>query len=331
MYTLQNVEHAVIAVMNDGTQYNLALVCERIGIEETKNEIAVRLNLTVRNVQVGNSLLISSMRMTTPIYVFAYLNGIRIEVFRGRVWKVGGDIIKDEKFTVTAYDDMMYLNKSKEFVFYPSGTGTKAIVTGKLADYGIPLGGYNGPDISHEKLVYNSKTIASVITETLEDARKKTGAKCTAFMREGKFYVSPYGSNTTIYKFTEDNCITGDYTESMLSLITKVLVIGKEDDDGRRAIETTSVGDMSYGVLLDIVVNNDETFVDAKSEADQIIKDKGTPEETLSITTINIPTVHKGDVHYVSVGAAQGYAMVLGVSHDIRGMTMTLDMELVSI
>ena len=329
MYTLHNIEHAVIAALYDGNTVNLAQVCERIGIEEAKNEIACRLNLTVRNVLYkADTLLIEMMRMVTTVYVFAYVNGIKTEVFRGRIWKVSGDVVKNDKFTVTCYDDLMYLNKSKDFAFYPSGTGTKTVVTGKLPEYGIPLGGYDGPDVSHEKLVFSKKTPASMMKETLADAELRSGARCVMYMFEGKFYVRRFGTNETMYKFTEQNCVSGDYSESILNLVTKVLVIGKEDDDGRRPIETTATGDMQYGVLLDVVVNNEETFVDAKADAENIIKEKGKPEEKLTIQTINIPTVHKGDVHYVAVGAAVGYCRVLGVSHDIRAMTMTMEVEL---
>ena len=330
MYQLQNVEHSVVIVLKNGDMLNLINVCEQIGIEEPKNEVANRVNLTVRNVIYKDKLLISYMYMALDCYIYAFVNDIKTELFRGRVWKVNGDIIHYEKFTITCYDDSMYLNKAKTYALYAAGTDTKTIIKNQLDQVGISLGGYTGPQHTHEKLVYQKKSHAGIIKDVMDKCYAMTGVRCATYMKQGKYYVSAYGENDTVYRFTEQNAISGEYTETMLNLITRVLVLGKngDPDEERRVIQTTSTGDVQYGIITDIVVNNDDTFDTAKGEADQIIANKGKVEQTISIKTVNIPTVHKGDVHYITIGAANGYAKIMGVSHDIKNMTMTMECEM---
>lgn len=334
MFEPARVKHSVVAVLSDGTQVDVTDACERTGLEENKGEYAQRANLTLRNVTHNGKRLVSILPLCSRFYVFARYTEpsgtiTRKELFRGGNWKVSGSLLSDEAFTVTAYDDLMYLIKSKESRFYAQGTTTDTILKGIFAEYGIPLGRYNGPVVSHDKLVFKSKTIAASIKEALDDAKKKGAPECFPRMTEGRVDVIPYGFNDTVYVFDDKNTASGQYSESMLNLVTKVNVMGKADDDGKSAIEATVRGNTQYGIIIDIVDRNDETLAHAQSAAQDIIDEKGEPEKTKTFTAVNVPFVRKGDIAYMNVGPTLGYAKVLGVSHDIRAGTMQMEVEMV--
>ncbi len=334
MFEPARVKHTIVAVLSDGTQVDVSDACERVGLEENKGEYAQRANLTLRNVTHEGKRLVSILPLCSRFYVFSRYTDAsgsttRTELFRGGNWKVSGSLLSDEAFTVTAYDDMMYLIKSKESRFYAQGTVTDAILKGMFKEYGIPLGTYNGPKVSHDKLVFKSKTIASAIKEALDDAKKKGAPECFLRMTDGHVDVIPYGFNETVYVFDDTNTTSGSYSESMLNLITKVNVMGKADDAGKSAIEATVRGSTEYGIIIDIVDRNDETLAHAQSAAQDIIDEKGKPEKTKTFVAVNVPYVRKGDIVYMNVGPTVGYAKVLGVSHDIKACTMQMEVEMV--
>lgn len=71
--------------------------------------------------------------------------------------------------------------------------------------------------------------------------------------RKGKVYVVPYANNTTVYHFTAENVNTASHKRSTAGMITRVKVIGQEDDEGNSSVEAVLNGDTKYGVRQRIV------------------------------------------------------------------------------
>ena len=63
-----------------------------------------------------------------------------------------------------------------------------------------------------------------------------------------------------------------------------------------------------------------------EKEAKNILKEKGKPEETITVSTIDVPMVRKGDKIKLVAGNLAGYFIVEGVTHN--GFEKTMEMEL---
>ena len=114
-------------------------------------------------------------------------------------------------------------------------------------------------------------------------------------------------------------------------MITKVIIVGKADDDDREPIEATVSGNTStYGTLQKIQSRSENTsLADAKIEAQNTIDENGKPKWEYEISAPDIPWIRKGDKIYVSAGEIAGYRIVTEVDRtsdrQTREMTLTLE------
>ena len=144
--------------------------------------------------------------------------------------------------------------------------------------------------------------------------------------------VKPVGSNTTIYHFLAGkNVIKTASGWTLDGVITKVVIMGKTDDNGREPIEATITGKTSeYGTLQKIQSRRESTsLADAKIEAKNTIDEDGEPKWEYEITSSDIPWIRKGDKIYVSAGEIEGYRIVSDIDrtidHKRREMILTLE------
>lgn len=96
----------------------------------------------------------------------------------------------------------------------------------------------------HAKTPFKNEYISDMIEQLLDDAVKQGAEKCIIRASKGTVSVLPEGGNDTIYHFDEDGSIevTKDKV-SIQGLITRVKVVGKEDSEGRQAVEAIVDGD----------------------------------------------------------------------------------------
>ena len=258
--------------MSNGQQLRLDEVAENIAWEENESELAIRLNLTLRDIPYGNGRLADVIALCTAVYLYADWGEGQQEIFRGMVWEWQHSQIHDDEIILTCYDLLFYLQKSKDFFYFSKGKSTRSIISNILSTWAITLGGYDGPNVAHEKITYKNKTIASMLNETLDEAKKLGGGK--AFIRavKGAVYVVAYGSNSPVYHFSADmNLIQTSDKFSMVNLVTRVVIMGKEDDEGRPSVETSISGRTEYGILQDIQTMGSLTLEEAKAKAEELL------------------------------------------------------------
>lgn len=329
---LAKIKYYVIAALSNGSQIHLEEVAENIAWEENENELATRLNLTLKDVPYGDGRLSTAISLCTAIYVY-YNDGSddgtgRKEVFRGTVWEWEHSRINDDDIILTAYDLLYYLQKSKDNAYFEKGTGTSGICGSLLSKWGVALGEFSGPSITHEKVLYKNKTISAMLTETLDAAEQESGTKYVIRAKEGKCEIVKPGSNSEIWRFTAStNLIASRDSFSMASLVTRVVIYGKEDNDGRPKIEATINGKTEYGVLQEIVNVGSSTIDEAKSNANGIIKDRGEPQRTISLQSPDAPWIRKGDKIFAETDTMSGYFCVLSVAHNATSATMQMEVE----
>ncbi len=331
---ISNIKYSVIAMLTSGKEVYLDKVATNIAWEENENELATRLNLTVRDVAIpseaGGGRLATKLALCTAIYVFADYGSGKKEVFRGTIWEWSHSQVHDDEIVITAYDPLFYLQKSEDYALYSAGKSTKDICTEVLSNWGVPLGTFNAPSITHEKLVLKTKKISAILTEVLDKAKQKLGAGYVIRSTKGKCEILGMGQNDDIWTFSVDkNLMSVSDKYSMTNLITKVVILGKEDKDGakRPPVEATEYGDTKYGTIQKIMTLGSKKLEDAKEEAKQVIAEKGKPERKMQLISPDFPEIRKGDRIRVVTDNVDGYFFVLSVGHNATTQQMQMEVE----
>ena len=322
--------YTVKAVASDGTKYTLNNALTDLILDEPEGALAQSVSISLRNVKVGSGHLSGCITDDMRIYVNADDGQKKEEVFRGFVWNYDYQSSTEKEIRVKAYDNLIYLQQSKDCLYFSAGKYSDAIIKSICSKWGIKLS-YAYSKIKHSKLPFNNKYISDIIIEILEAVRKQTGKKYVIRSVKDTLQINPVGSNTEIYTFkAKKSAISTKSSFSKDSLVTKVVIYGNEDKNDRRAVAATVNGSnlSKYGTLQDVVtMTSNTTLAEAKKEANEILKEKGKPEREYSLVAPDVPWVHEGDLIKISAGDLSGSFIVKGASHDALKKTMTLEVE----
>ena len=330
MINIAKLRYQLILITEDGAQLDITGAAEGLGWEENDGELALRLYFTANNTKYAGSSLSTVMKPGCLIVIMAYCGNEAEEVARGIIqeWdpQLRGSASND--VDITAYDELLYLQKSQDNRYITAGTGTKSAITGIFDEWGIPLGAYDGPDVAHEKTLFKAQYISDMILSLLDDAVKKGGDKCVVRAAEGAVDVFPRGSNTTIYHFDEDTATVSGDSMSITDLVTRVKIVGKEDSDERQPVEAVLDGLTEYGIRQRLYTRSeDATLSEAKTAAQAILDDMGQPQRSRIIRGPDVPMIRKGDMVHIQAGTLDGYYYVLSIQHDAARKTMSMDVE----
>ena len=329
MIDVANIKYRLVVMTEDKKQYNIKEFVENLGWEENDGELAVRISFTAKNDKTSAGLISSLAKPGCLVGVFASHGSIDEEVARGYItdWKPTLSGSKD-KFDVTCYDELYNLQESQELIYYSSGIGTKSAITKIFDDWQIPMDKYEGPDVTHGKLAYKTEMLSDVLLDILDDAKKKGGGSAMIRAAKGKVSVIEWGSNTTVYHFEADNTKQVSHKKSTSGMITRVKIIGQEDDDGRSSVEAVVNGLTKFGVRQKIYIRGkDDSVSDAQSAAQEIIDEKGQVKEDITVQAPDIPFIRKGDLVHITVGTLKGYYYVRGIRHDADSGSMTMNLK----
>lgn len=329
MIDVANIKYRLVVMTEDKKQYNIKEFVENLGWEENDGELAVRISFTAKNDKTSAGLISSMAKPGCLVGIFASHGSTDEEVARGYItdWKPTLSGNKD-KFDVTCYDELYNLQESQELIYYSSGIGTKSAITKIFDDWQIPMDKYEGPDVTHGKLAYKTEMLSDVLLDILDDAKKKGGGSAMIRAVKGKVSVIEWGSNTTVYHFEADNTKQVSHKKSTSGMITRVKIIGQEDDDGRSSVEAVVNGLTKFGVRQKIYIRGkDDSVSDAQSAAQEIIDEKGQVKEDITVQAPDIPFIRKGDLVHMTVGTLKDYYYVKGIRHDADSGSMTMDLK----
>lgn len=329
MIDVSKIKYRLVIMTEDKKQYNIKDFVEDLGWEENDGELAVRISFTAENKKTSAGKISSLAKPGCLVGVFAEHGSIDEEVARGYItdWKPTVSGSKD-KFDVTCYDELYNLQESQDFIYYSAGAATGAVIKKIFSDWNVPMEKYDGPNVTHGKMAYKTEMLSDVLLDILDDAKKKGGEAAMIRAAKGKVSVLQWGSNKTVYHFEADNTKVVSQKMSTAGMITRVKIIGQEDKEGRASVEATVNGQTEYGIRQKIYVRGkDDSVSDAKSAADDIIKEKGQVSNDISVQAPDIPFVRKGDLVHVKVGTLSGYYYVKGIRHDADTMSMTMDLK----
>lgn len=330
MIDLSKIEYRLVLIDENENQYNIKDYISNLSWEENEKELAVRISFSTRNARCSEKLLSDIAKIGRIVGVFATDNvKINEEVARGTIvdW-IPSYTSSEEILQCKCYDELYNLQQSEDDIFFAEGTGTKTIITGICTNWKLPLDKYEGPNISHAKLMERSKKISSIILDVLKEAKDKGAEECVLRAEKGKINIIPIGSNKTVWCFQIDNVISVRHKISTSGMVTRVKVIGQENDEGKSSVEAVIDGKTEYGIRQEIhVKSKDDSLEAATSEAQRIIDEKGILQEEITIQSPDIPFLRKMDLVYVRAVTMDSYYYVLSVMHDADRGKMTLDLR----
>jgi hypothetical protein len=326
MIDISTIEYNVELITENGTRYILNDALISLEWEEQKNELAQRATIMVANFRIENTYLMSLAKLNCVIQISAKWNGGGNKLlFEGTIWEWQYVSATNKELTLIAYDNLIRLQQSKDFMYFSGGMTTKAIIGDICGTWGIPLDYKWSQSITHEKKVFNGTAISNMIIELLDEVRKKTGKKYVTLFSDGKLQIEDCGINSTMYKFDRPCTESTMHKLTLNELVTRVKVIGKEDGDGRAPVDAIVDGDLRFGVLQEIIRRDSNKTLDAaKAEANELMKERGKPEEIMQIDVPDVPFIRKGNKIEVSAGNLIGFFFVEGVSHKGTNRKMTL-------
>lgn len=331
MIDISKLKYCVIVMDGSGREYDISNYIQNLGWEENENEISVRSSFTSRNDKTSKGYLSRIIKPGCLVSIFASAGkSLDGEVARGYVetWNPE-EKNSGNNLTFTCYDELYKLQKSQDNRYYPSGTGTKSAIQSIFKDWGIHLKDYKGPDATHGKLVYKNKYLSDIILELLDDAHKKGQKKSIIRAVKGYVTITARGSNKDVYVFDADNTQSFSTSISTANLITRVKIVGQSKQGGKGKVYATLNGKTEYGIRQRIYTrSSDESLSDAKSAAQEILKDEGRINKEMRVQSPDIPFIRKGDLVYIKSTFATAYYYVKSIRHSADTCSMTMELEL---
>ncbi len=326
-----NPEYRCVVVTQEGQKYELANVLISLELSVRKKQLAQCAKVKCVNVRSGTKHLNSYITVRDRIFVYAGDGEKTDEVFRGFVWKVDYSSEKEKELTFTCYDNLIYFQKSSENRYFTSGKSSRDICSAICGDWGIKLD-YTYSSITHGKMALKGTLSDIFLSQILEKVRNQTGERFVMRSERDVVKIMPAGKNEVVYIFEAGANVLRTSSEiTMEDMVTKVVIIGKDDEDGQSKVEAVVNGDTAKYGTLQKIQNKPETtsLSDAKAEAEQTVKDKGKPAGSYEIEAIDIPWVVIGDKVKVGAGNMVGEYIVVGISRSIKdtGKSMKLTLE----
>lgn len=320
---IATLKYSVKFYLATGQILDLSLLYTAMSYGDDKGSLAQKASITIANTKTELGYLSDSIKLLTHIRIYANQK----EVFRGAVWEWSYTSAQQKELTVTAYDGLIYTTQSKADQYFTDGVTTKEMIEHICSEWEIPLV-YEWESITHSKTVFSHCQISSMFTSILEEAQSKSQTNYVMLMIEDTLYVKAKGSNPDVYVLNTNNVIQTQDALSMSGLVTQVVITGKENKEGHQPIDYVEKGKTEYGILQEIIVKDkNATLAQAQAEAWKILKERGTPKETIRVKSADVPFLRKGDKIKLTAGNLSGVFFVEGVMHNGAEKTMELELE----
>ncbi len=330
MINVAKISYSLVLLRPDGQKLDLQPVTRSLSWEENDGELAVRLEAELQNIQMPDGKWLHQLiPLGSQVFLYADWGSGQQEIFRGTVfaWDYRTDPLGH--FTITAYDHLIYLMKSKDDRFYKAGQTAKAIIQDIAKAWRIPLGTVQGPDVALAKQVFRGDTLADMIYSVLDQAKKRGAGKWIVRSKQGKIDVIKPGQNSPVYLFTADtNVESSEDRQDIEDLVTRVKIIGAQNREGKARVVDQLDGRTEFGTLQEVVYRRQyDTLAAAESAAKDILKERGQPRRVRKVTAPDLPFLRKGDKVKVEAGTLTGYYIVSSVMHDATRQIMVMEVE----
>ena len=321
-----------VYIVSGSTKYHITPAIDSISISDQKKQMAKSVTIQLANIKVGNSKLSALLSARDRVYIHANDGSKSGEVFRGFLWD--GDsknALTDNHLQLKCYDNLIYFQESEESVYFSSGKSTKDVCSSLCDNWGVKLK-YTYKSITHSKLALRGYLSDIFTADILDLVKDRTGKKYVIISEKDVMQIKGVGENSTIYHFkAKQNATQTASRFTMDGMVTKVVILGKADDNDREPVEATVSGDTAKYGTLQKTINRDEntSLADSKKEAQSIIDENGKPKWEYELKAVDVPWIRKGDKIYADAGDLSGYYIVVGIDRTISRYKreMILDLE----
>ena len=245
-------------------------------------------------------------------------------VFYGVVWQKNSMDETENTFTLTCYDNLIYLQKSEGSKFFKKNKKTKTIIKSICKSWNLPLK-YSYVSVKHPKYRMSGDYSSFILETVMGKARRKTGIRGVVRSDKGVIKVMKEGSNKSFYTLSNDtNIISNELVETMEDVVTKVLITGVKKRKGKKSSKTKIAvrgNTKKWGTIQKVEDKGDRKLSVAKKEAKRILKDQGHPQVRRKITAYDIPFIRKGD----RVRINDVMWIVKTITHNFHDRTMELE------
>ena len=319
MASKQNPKYTCVLVTADGAKYDLSNVLLEIETTVGKTRLAACARVKCFNIKTDNGLLRGIVSVRDRLFLYADDGEQAAEVFRGFVWAINYTSRTEKELTLTCYDNLIYFQQSEDNRYFPKGRSTKSICQALCESWSIQLD-YTYDSITHDKMPLKGSLSDIFLSDLLDAVKKKTGRRYVMRSVGDVIKIAPVAENSTVYTLKRlENVISTASETSMDDVVTKIIILGKSDSNGRSKIEATVKGDTAKYGTLQKIQNKDEntSLADAKREAETTIKEKGHPMVSYEVSAIDIPWLAPGDKVNVAAGDMVASFLVTGISRSI--------------
>lgn len=276
------------------------------------------------------SIAVSPTDANLPTVKMAMGNMVKLfdddgsELFRGYAFSRDKSNANSE-MTVTAYDAMIYLTKSKGTYNFKKMTA-EAITRKVAGDFGIPVGKLPITRIS-QSFIADAQAISDIIGQAYMSAGCQNGKKYMINMNKGLLNVTEKGSMAASYILSDSiNISDSQYTESIENVIDRVKIY--DDKSNQIGIVQNASDVKKYGVLQDTYTK--ESDKNAQAVAKSMLK---SIERTSNLTALGYRDCIAGNVVTIQepYTGVKGKFLINTDQHTWQDgqhtMQITLDME----
>ncbi len=252
------------------------------------------------------------------------------ELFRGVLF--ADQINAKGQMTLTAYDDNIYLTKSKDTKIF-RGQSASAIIKRLCNEFSVPTGEIHDTGYVIPKLVFREKTLFEMMVTALTETQKQNGQHFWITSKEGKLQLLARKEQEGKWVLENGvNLLDASYSQSIEDTRTQIKVIG---GDAKKKEISANVKDgeliKRFGVMQHLEKPEKEmTKSQMEQRAKQLLKDLSTIEDQARIDCLGIPDVVAGSCVYVkeSITGILGGYYVSADEHRFQNGSHTMSLTL---
>jgi hypothetical protein len=293
---------------------------------ESDQELAMTSSVDLDNLLIDGQYLHEYAGLGSHFKIYSNWGQGTQEVFDGIVFVNDPITIAAPHVQLTSYDPLIYLDKSKDEIYYPAGKTGAYIIRDLLQKWNVPIGKITGPNKPLAIQVFHGDSIATAINSVLQQSVLVGDDTYILQFKNEVANVIEVGQNSDVYVITDaQGGAQVDDQWSIENMITRVLIKGKTEPNGTVATASVVNGQTQYGILQDIISESSYTnMAQATQAAQQILQESGQPILNRQLTAVDLPFLRRGDAVEVHMGTLDGVYIVSGVQHDPSTRTMVV-------
>ncbi|WP_433614866.1 XkdQ/YqbQ family protein [Paenibacillus cellulositrophicus] len=234
----------------------------------------------------------------------------KLELFRGVLF--ADQLNSKGQMTLTAYDENIYLTKSKDTKIFRNMTAS-SVIKKLCGEFSISTGEIQDTGYVIPKLVFRDKTLFEMMVMSLTESQKQNGEWYHLTSREGKLQLLARKEQPVKWVLENGvNVLDASYSQSIEDTKTQIKVAG--GDAAKKEISAAAKdGELirRFGVMQHLEKPEQSmTKSQMEQRAKQLLADLGTIEDQARIDCLGIPEVISGSCVYVKesvTGILGGY------------------------